>query len=113
MPYIRTRMTTPLTPETESALTKAFGRAIESFPGKTERWLMTDFAGDCRMHFAGDNENCAMVEVSIFGTAKTDAYDKMTAEVCRIMEEICGIAPDHCYVKYEEKDRWGWNGGNF
>ena len=39
MPYINVRMTAPLTPEKESALTAAFGRDIEAFPGKTERWL--------------------------------------------------------------------------
>ena len=51
MPYINVRMTAPLTPEKESALTAAFGRDIEAFPGKTERWLMVDYTGDCHMHF--------------------------------------------------------------
>jgi len=113
MPYISARMTTPLTAEKEAALTAAFGKDIEVFPGKTERWLMVDFTGDCRMHFAGTDEPCAMVEVALFGKGNPASFDKMTDLVCRAMEEICGIAPDHCYVKYEEVSHWGWNGQNF
>ncbi len=113
MPYINVRMTAPLTPEKESALTAAFGRDIESFPGKTERWLMVDFTGDCHMHFAGGNDPCAMVEIALFGKGNPASFDQMTELVCRRMEEICGISPDRCYVKYEEVSHWGWNGQNF
>ena len=113
MPYIQVRMTTPLTAEKESALTSAFGKEIETFPGKTERWLMVDLTGDCHMHFAGDDLPCAMVQIALFGKDTAAAYDKMTALVCQTMEEHCGISPDHCYVKYEEVSHWGWNGSNF
>ena len=113
MPYISARMTVPLTADKEKALTAAFGKQIEIFPGKTERWLMVDFTGDCAMHLAGDNEPCAMVEVAIFGKSTPEAYARMTEAVCETMEKVCGIAPDHCYVKYEESTLWGWNGKNF
>lgn len=113
MPYIQVRMTPTLTTDKEAALTQTFGKDIEAFPGKTERWLMVDLTGDCTMHFAGDNKPCAMVQIALFGKGTDAAYDKMTDLVCTAMEKICGISPDHCYVKYEEVSHWGWNGNNF
>ena len=74
---------------------------------------MVDFTGDCHMHFAGGNDPCAMVEIALFGKGNPASFDQMTELVCRRMEEICGIAPDRCYVKYEEVSHWGWNGQNF
>ena len=54
-----------------------------------------------------------MVQIALFGKGNPASFDKMTALVCKSMEEICGIAPDRCYVKYEESTHWGWNGQNF
>lgn len=113
MPYIATKVTTPLTKETTDRLSAAYGKLIALFPGKTERWLMLDFTGDARMTFAGTDEPCAMIEVALFGKADDASYDKMTAAVCDLIEKECAIPGDRIYVKYEEVEHWGWNGGNF
>ena len=55
----------------------------------------------------------AGAKVALFGKGNPASFDKMTDLVCRAMEEICGIAPDKCYVKYEEVSNWGWNNQNF
>lgn len=52
MPYITTKVTTPLPQTKIDALTKAYGKLIEIFPGKTERWLMLDFTGDAKWRSA-------------------------------------------------------------
>ncbi len=54
-----------------------------------------------------------MVEIKIFGTAPRSAYDAMTRDVCAILERELGVPGDRIYVKYEECDKWGWNGSNF
>ena len=113
MPYITTKVTAPLPQEKINALTAAYGKLIEIFPGKTERWLMLDFTGDAKMAFVGTDEPCAMVEVALFGKASDDTYDKMTAAVCALIERECAIPADRVYVKYAEVEHWGWNGGNF
>ena len=38
---------------------------------------------------------------------------KSLETVCGIYETELRIPKDRVYVKYEESDKWGWNGTNF
>ena len=40
----------------------------------------------------------AMVEVSVYGSENPSAFSKLTGEICKILEDVLGIAPDHVYV---------------
>lgn len=114
MPFIGTKTTVKIDAEQEKRLKTALGKAIELLPGKTEAWLMLSFEDNVKMYFKGDNSRpCALVEVQLFGAAGEDAYARMTAEVCRVFEDVLGIPSDRTYVKYEECGHWGWNGVNF
>lgn len=113
MPYITTKVTTPLPQTKIDALTKAYGKLIEIFPGKTERWLMLDFTGDAKMAFGGTTDPCAMIEIALFGKASAESCDKMTDAVCALIETECAIPADRIYVKYAEVGHWGWNHTNF
>ena len=113
MPYISVK--TPFKAEKPAAekMKAEFGKAIEILPGKTERWLMVSFDSQDEMFFAGSAEPSAIAEISIFGKAKPEYYEKLTAEVCRIISENTKIPSDRIYVKYSETDNWGFNGTNF
>ena len=75
---------------------------------------MLSFDGGCHMAFHGDMESdMAYLTVSLVGSASNEAYDALTKELCKIMEEKLGIASDMVYIKYEEIDHWGFNGFNF
>ncbi|HIQ58288.1 MAG TPA: tautomerase family protein [Candidatus Merdivicinus intestinavium] len=113
MPFIHTHVSTALTPSQEETLKEQFGRAIACIPGKTEEWLMLEFEDSRRMWFRGSREPMAMVDVSLFGGASDDAYEKLTARLTAILEEVLGLSPQNIYVKYSEYSHWGWNGGNF
>lgn len=114
MPYLCARTSIPVSPEKEATLKARFGKAIENIPGKTEQWLMVEFADNCRLWFRGQNDApAAIVQVDLFGRASDEACARMTAALSEIFSEELGIAPDHLYVKYKDFDQWGWNGGNF
>lgn len=114
MPYIKTRTTVEIAKDKEEAIKSKLGKAIESFPGKTENWLMTDFEDNCRLWFKGDNSQpSAFVEVKVFGKSTDEAFDKMTSLICEILNSELSIPTDRIYVKYEEVEHWGWNGFNF
>ena len=113
MPYIQINTNLSVTEEQHIRLKDAFGRAIESFPGKTEQWLMVECNPDRKLYFRGSDAPCAMVCVELFGQAQPAAYDRMTQETCRIMEETLGLDPASVYVKYEEIGQWGYNNMNF
>lgn len=114
MPFIHTRVSKPISKETEAALAKAYGEAIELIPGKSEKWLMLQFEENCRLYFRGDCQQAmAFVNVKLFGASGKAAYQKLTAEVTRILKAEMNIAPENIYVQYDEIDHWGWNGANF
>lgn len=113
MPFIDAKLSTPLTKEKEIALKKSLGKLIETFPGKTESWLMIQCTGDCHLYFKGTDEPCAMVAISLYGKGTPAAFDKMTADVTDLLQRETGIPASRIYVKYEEVSHWGWNGSNF
>lgn len=114
MPFINSKVNITMSDEAKETLKTELGLAIGKIPGKSESWLMLGFEDNCTLYFKGKNDTkLAFVEVKLFGRASTEAYDCLTAEICRIYEEVLGIAKDQIYVKYEEVDHWGWNGRNF
>lgn len=114
MPMIQTKTSIEITKEQELQLKSLLGKAIEIIPGKNEQWLMMSFEDKCRMYFKGDcSAPLAFVEVKVFGRINPSAADRLTAEICNTFNSVLGIAPANTYVKYEEVQMWGWNGGNF
>ena len=113
MPYINTTVNVPIPEATEKELAAAYGKAIETIKGKTEKWLMLNFTEKSRMYFAGSDAPTAMVEIQIFGAASDSEYEAMTQEVCALINEKLAIPQDRIYVKYDEYNKWGWNNMNF
>ncbi|MGI5893746.1 MAG: phenylpyruvate tautomerase MIF-related protein [Candidatus Merdivicinus sp.] len=114
MPYLCVRTSAEISAEQERILKAKLGKAIEQIPGKTEQWLMVEFADNCRLWFGGKNDvPCAVIQVDLFGRASDEACSRMTAALSEIFSEELGISPKNLYVKYKDYDQWGWNGSNF
>ncbi len=114
MPFINSKVTVSLSEEKRERIKSRLGKAIQLIPGKSENWLMVGFEDNYSLYFKGNQEDeTAFVEVKIFGSANSGAYNNLTAEICKIMQEEAGIPQSRVYVKYEEVENWGWNGGNF
>ena len=114
MPYMHVRTNVTATVEQKTRLKEAMGRAVSLLPGKTERWLMVDVEDGATLFLAGDGDRpLAMVEVELFGRSTPAAYDALTAEVCRILDETLAVPGAGVYVKYAEVEHWGYDGGNF
>lgn len=114
MPYISTKTNVTISKDKEKAIKTKLGKAIELIPGKSENWLMLSFEDQCSLYFKGSSDQpIAFVEVKLFGSANSSAYDKLTSAITNILKEELEIAPNQIYVKYEEVQNWGWNGNNF
>ena len=114
MPNIATKVSVEISPEKEVVLKEKLGKAISLLRGKSEAWLMLSFEDNCRIWFKGDNSlPCAFCEVQVLGKINPQESEKLSAEICSIFETELGIPQDRTYIKYEEIDQWGWNGGNF
>ena len=111
MPFIQTKTNLTITQEKEEILKTRFGKAIECIPGKTENWLMLDFEDGRNMYFRGEyDRDLAILDVKLFGEATREDFNRLTAELTKIMQEELGIPPEGVYITYEKIEDWGWNG---
>ena len=114
MPMISTKTNVVISEEQELTLKSELGKAISILSGKSEQWLMLSLEDKCRLYFKGDNSKpIAYVEVKVFGKIDYSQSNKLTAKICEIFGEVLNIDASNVYIKYEEVEMWGWNGGNF
>lgn len=110
MPFIDVKTSCELNDEKIEKIKSNLGKAIALIPGKSENWLMVNIADNCNLYFNGtDNENTAFVNVSIFGETLKANCEKLTVEICNVLENSAGIPSDRVYVKFEFSDVWGYN----
>lgn len=113
MPFIDSKITVPVPEEKKEAIKSELGKAI-SIVGKPESFLMVGFEDNYDLYMGGSKlDKGAFVAVSLFGNASSEAYNEMTAEICRIYEEQLGIPGNAVYITYSGVGDWGWNGRNF
>lgn len=113
MPFIDAKITVPVSEETKEVLKSELGKSI-AILSKPESFLMIGFDDNYELYMGGNKmEKGAYVAVSLFGNATSEAYEKMTEDVCRIFEETLGIPKVGVYVTYTGVSDWGWNGKNF
>ncbi len=114
MPFISSRVNIAMTKEQKETIRKKLGENISIIPGKTEDWLMVEIADNCDLYFRGDEKlPTAFIEVKVFGEIKDIAAGKMTEIISGIYEKELKIKQNRIYIKYEEVEKWGWNGTNF
>ena len=114
MPYIEIKTTKKVTDENGEIIKSAMGKAIECFPGKNENWLMVGIEDRIKMWFRGDaSEDSALVDVCLLGKVDKNGSEKMTEQICDILEKELGISSERIYVKYSGYENWGWNKINF
>ncbi len=113
MPYINVKTNTAVSKDAETAIKSGLGQAITAIPGKSEGWLMVAIEPEQILYFKGDDSPAAMVEVSIYGNASSNALSTLTSHITGILTDNLGISSDRIYVSYMSTDNWGWNGSNF
>lgn len=112
MPFIDSKITVPVPQEKREILKSELGKAI-SILSKPESYLMLGFEDSYDLYMGGKKlDKGAFVEVKLFGNASSAAYEKMTAEICRIYEKELGIPGNGIYITYSGISDWGWNGRN-
>lgn len=113
MPFIDSKITMPVAPDKREVLKTELGKAV-SILNKPESFLMVGFEDNYDLYMGGEKlEKGAYVAVSLFGNGTSEAYNKMTAEICSLYERELGIPGNCVYVTYHGVKDWGWNGNNF
>ncbi len=113
MPFIDSKITIKLTEEEKAKIKARLGKAV-SVLHKGETYLMVGFDDGYDLYLGGKKlEKGAYVSVSLFGSASSAEYEKMTGEICKILSEEIAIPASAVYVTYHGLSDWGWNGSNF
>ena len=98
MPFINVKTNVSVSAEQKTSIKSAMGRAITAIPGKSEGWLMVGIEPDYDLWFKGEDAPAAMVEVSIFGNASSNALTTLTSHITGILTDNIGdlfSASDH------------------
>ncbi len=112
MPYIDCKFSKKMTEQQKESLKAELGKAI-ALIGKPESYLMVGITDNYTLYFGGRRvDDGAYVSVSLLGKATPQAYNKFTAEICRVLTGY-GVDSAATYVTYHEIDNWGFNGSNF
>lgn len=111
MPFIKSKVSVPLSKEQEKEIKTKMGKAIELVPGKSEHYLLLEFEDNCRLWLRGKKDDSIVyIEAAIFGNEPHYGYDAFTAELTRIFSEALQTMPDNIYVKFEDVTAWGVGG---
>ena len=111
MPFIKSKVSVPLSKEQETEIKTKMGKAIELVPGKNEAYLLLEFEDNCKLWLRGKNdEPIIYIEAAIFGNEPHYGYDSFTAEITRVFSEVLQTKPENIYVKYEDITAWGVGG---
>ena len=113
MPFIDSKITVPVAPETKEEIKSALGKMITTLH-KSETYLRVGITDNCDLWLAGKKlAKGAYVAVSLYGHASSQDYDKLTGQICELYKDKLGIPGDAIYVTYHPVTDWGWNGSNF
>ncbi|MBR3268944.1 MAG: hypothetical protein IKI58_09550 [Oscillospiraceae bacterium] len=113
MPFINVKTNRTVSADAAEQIKSQLGQAITAVPGKSEGWLMVGIEGGSTLFFRGTDEPAAMVQVSLYGGASSNALNTLTAHITGILTDSLGIDSDRIYVSYAATNDWGWNGSNF
>lgn len=114
MPFIDVKTTVAMNEAQKESVKSKLGAWIQAIPGKSEEWLMVGIQDDYCLYFKGNqNAPTAFVQVEVYGNENKAAFNKLTGEICNILNAELGIPKDRVYVSYLATTNWGWNGGNF
>ena len=114
MPFIHVKTNAKLSQEKKTIIKRRLFDCISIIPGKSDRYLMIAVEDHLDMAFHRDSEpNMAMVDVKLFGGSTKDAYQKLTAAICLILDDEADVGGDYCYVTFEEIKYWGHSGFMF
>ena len=113
MPFIDSKITIKMDNAVKEDLKSELGKLITTLH-KSETYLMVGIEDNYDLWLGGKRlEKGAYVAVSLYGSAPREAYNRLTGQICDLLNEKLGIPGSAVYVTYHPVSDWGWNGQNF
>lgn len=114
MPFVRSKVSKAVTREQEIKLKEGLGQAITLVPGKSEKYLMTEFEDNSHLYFQGKNDRpIAYIEAAIFGNEMHYGYEQFVAAVTKLYHDVLDIPIENIFIRFENIPDWAEAGMNF
>ena len=114
MPLLKLETTVPLPEEKKNPLLSALSKAVAGATGKPEQYVMVTVTQSA-MLMSGKAGDAAFVDVRGIGGLNGETNRKLSQQICKLLKDALGIAPDRVYLNFTEVEagNWGWNGSTF
>src|SRR5579883_920526 len=114
MPLLKLETTVPLPDEKGKPLLAALSKAVAGDTGKPEQYVMVTVT-QSTMLMSGKAGDAAFVDVRGIGGLNGETNRKLSQQICKLLKDSLGIAPDRVYLNFTEVEagNWGWNGSTF
>jgi len=114
MPLLKLETTVALPDEKKKTVLAALSKAVADTIGKPEQYVMVT-ASQSAMLMSGKTGDAAFVDIRSIGGLNGDTNRKLSQQICELLKDSLGIAPDRVYLNFSdvEAGNWGWNGSTF
>ena len=114
MPLLKLETTVPLSEENGKPLLAALSKGVAGTTGKPEQYVMVTIS-HAAILMSGKAGDAAFVDVRGIGGLNAETNRKLSQQICNVLEDSLGIAPDRVYLNFTdvEAGNWGWNGNTF
>ena len=114
MPLLKLQTTVPLSEEKGKPLLAALSKVVAATIGKPEQYVMITVSQSAIL-MSGKAGDAAFVDIRSIGGLNGDTNRKLSQQICKLLKDSLGIAPDRVYVNFTdvEAGNWGWNGSTF
>src|SRR5215470_3940771 len=111
MPLLKLETTVALTDEKRKSLLASLSKIVANTIGKPEQYVMVN-AGQVAAVMSGKPGDAAFVDIRSIGGLSGDVNRKLSQQVCKLLNDSLGIAPDRIYLNFTDVAAvsWGWNG---
>jgi len=98
MPLLKLETTVRLPDEKGKPLLAALSKAVAGATGKPEQYVMVT-ATQSTMLMSGKAGDAAFVDVRGIGGLNGETNRKLSQQICKLLKDSLGIAPDRVYLK--------------
>ena len=114
MPLLKLETTVALPDEKRKSLLAALSKTVAGTIGKPEQYMMVTLSHTAVL-MSGKEGEAAFVDIRRIGGLSTEVNRKLSQQVCQLLQDSLGVAPDRIYMNFTDVDasNWGWNGSTF
>ena len=114
MPLLKLETTVAISDDKRKALLTSLSKTVASTIGKPEQYVMVT-ASHSAILMSGKAGAAAFVDIRSIGGLNGEANRKLSQQICNLLKDSLGIAPDRIYLNFTdvEAGNWGWNGSTF